>query len=137
MTRRWLIPLVALLGLSAAACAPSAGERGLGWPASGAGALPATAPRGAGETLRAFLERASPGESATLGEPGEAAPLVVTVERDYHAASGKTCRRLRMAQGGGVATPRAACRDGIGLWRLLPQLENRALPSVAAAGGVP
>jgi hypothetical protein len=133
MTRRWLILLVALLGLSAAACAPIAGDRGLGWPASRAGALPATALRGTDESLRAFLDRASPGESAVVSEPGEATRLVVTVERDYHAASGKSCRRLRVARGDGAAAPRAACRDELGLWRLLPQLENRALPSVAGA----
>jgi antitoxin (DNA-binding transcriptional repressor) of toxin-antitoxin stability system len=137
MTRRLPILLVALLGLSAAACAPIAGERSLGWRAATAPALQATAARGPDESLRAFLDRARPGESAAVSAPGEAAALVVTLDRDYHAASGKTCRRLSIARGDGAAEPRAACRDGTGLWQLLPQLENRALPSVAGPARVP
>lgn len=120
---RSLCVLGVIAGL--AGCAPTASE-------VSPGAI-AGAPVGKGDELAGFLAGAGPGASAALDLSGEPAPVVVSVEREYHAASGRVCRRLALLAPGGQPEARIACRDALGAWRLLPNLENQALRAVAGA----
>lgn len=113
-------------------CAGCTGEAALqlGPPAGGSAARDVGS--GVGEVER-FLAQAAPGASAVLTPAGEGAPVVVVIEREYHAASGRLCRRLSLERGARGTEERTACRDGVGIWRMLPQLTNRDLSSVAAS----
>jgi hypothetical protein len=120
-----------------AACAPwpplpDGGAPGAAGPLAGE-ARPAVAARAADEGLAAFLARATPGETATIA--GAGGGLLVTVAQDYHAASGKACRRLQVGEDGASPREREACRDELGVWRLLPLLHNRELSRLSAEGG--
>ena len=75
--------------------------------------------------LHEFIARAAPGDHAELAAAGEGAALQVTLEQEYHAASGRLCRQLRLGADGAEPELRHACRDDQGEWRLLPPLLNR------------
>lgn len=128
MSRRTTRLLLAL-GLLALGpgCAPLPG-------ATGDPLVAGTRPGGAeADALAAFLADAAPGESAALSLPDEPAPVVVSIEREYQAASGRTCRHLLIHGSAATPEPRIACRDALGVWRLLPRLINRRL--LSAGGG--
>lgn len=117
------IALMGLLFALSAGCTPGSAPRSTVTP----GAMttrPAAAPA---DRLTRSLEEAAPGEAFVVADGPGGKPLHVLVEREYHAASGRLCRRLRVDQ-----AERVACRDPVGLWRLLPPLANRALPALVA-----
>jgi len=124
MTMRWYLPsTVLVIALAVTACAA---------PGGGTAVRPAVAVDGVTDGLAGFLARAVPGESAAV-ERADGRPVTVTVVKDYHAASGRACRRLLLGDGGEAPSARVACRDDDGTWRLLPRLKNRDLPRLAPA----
>ena len=117
---------IALLGLLCALSAGCASERA---PPSGrlGDAHPAVVPAAADRWLRSMAE-ASPGETFTIPARVDSGQVNVIVEREYHAASGRLCRRLRID-----GADRVACREPLGSWQLLPPLTNQALPILSTA----
>lgn len=99
-------------------------------PSRADGARAAAARHGGADGVTDFTARAAPGEAAVVTSADGTSRLQVRVENEYHAASGRTCRRLTLADEGGRPNPRVACRDQLGAWRLLPLLRNRDLPAV-------
>lgn len=94
-------------------------------------ARPAAAAHGGAEApIDEFLARAGAGDATLVTSADGRGTLLISVENDYHAASGRTCRRLVVTAGDERPTPRVACRDRLGVWRLLPLLRNRGLPGV-------
>ena len=124
-TRRPKIVLMGLLAALGAGCSADRGYQSAVVPASRpVSAVPAAAPA---DRFTRGLEEAGPGEAFVVSEGPGGRALNVVVVRDYHAASGRLCRRLRVE-----GADRVACRDAVGVWRLLPPLTNRALPALAA-----
>jgi hypothetical protein len=120
MTRSSWIHLLRV-GLLTAGCAACAG--GLAPPAA-PDVSPAEDTAGAAP-LGAFLAGAAPGDHVELPAEGASPALAATLEQEYHAASGRPCRQLRLAVAGASPELRHACRDAQTGWRLLPPLSPR------------
>jgi len=127
MAKPWTHPVgVLLLALVAQGCTTMSGP--------GKDAPSADAAARAGDTaarVADFLADASVGQSARLASAKAGGDIRLTVQDEYHAASGRLCRELVMTNGVGPPEPRVACRDEEGAWHLLPRLRNRELPSVS------
>lgn len=133
-TRTWsALPRALLVAGLCTACS-SLGTEGVPTGASGWGgvARPAVAGPGGADGLMGFLALAEPGDATIVTSHEAGGTVRVSVEKDYQAASGRSCRRLLVVAGDGRPTPRVACRDGVGVWRLLPLLRNRELPAMEA-----
>ncbi|GAB5390201.1 MAG: hypothetical protein Alpg2KO_31690 [Alphaproteobacteria bacterium] len=110
-------PLTVVMILGLAAC----GSKQATTPVETAVQPPPVAQSSLERQVAAFAALASPGQSDVVTDDASGAQVRVTMVRDYQAASGRTCRRLRLAPGG----DRTACRHQSGVWHLTRSIAGR------------
>ena len=81
---------------------------------------------GAGEALLAFIASARDNESTRIVDAAGAGEVRLIAGRRYHAASGRLCRRFRIASPpeSSTTSPGLACRNGTGRWYRVQPIAN-------------
>jgi hypothetical protein len=72
------------------------------------------------EQLASFAAKGQPGAVAQINEPGQAAPTLLRLDREYFAASGRACREISGRTSAADVTY-VVCQQESG-WALVPAL---------------
>ena len=73
------------------------------------------------DPVLAFVAVGQVGQMATVTEPGYGGSVMVGIESEYYAASGRECKTYSLTPLVGGATQRLGCGDGAS-WSTVPPL---------------